>query len=195
VLVVGGLALFANLSIAVADVAGAVEPSSLQALHVLSQELFFPLTVGVSVFLLGAGVAVRRTGLLPPWLGWAAIVFGAVWIFHRRVVEGEAARESEVVRAATVRRLYTYLISAIDHIGYGGFIGLVLWTIVASIMLAARKRRGPSRLGPRRGLLRRPDGWDSIARAHLLELREREPRRSLVLHVVCGAAGRRAARP
>jgi len=172
VLVVGGLALFANLSIAVADVAGAVEPSSLQALHVLSQELFFPLTVGVSVFLLGAGVAVRRTGLLPPWLGWAAIVFGAVGAAPSHTFGG-----------------------ILDHIGYGGFIGLVLWTIVASIMLAARKRRGPSRLGPRRGLLRRPDGWDSIARAHLLELREREPRRSLVLHVVCGAAGRRAARP
>lgn len=39
-------------------------------------------------------------------------MFGAVWIFHRRVVEGEAARESEIARAATIRRLYTYLISA-----------------------------------------------------------------------------------
>ncbi len=58
-----------------------------------------------------------------------AIVFGAVWIFHRRVVEGEAARESEVLRAATVRRLYTCLISAIGlamaAIGAAGTIGVI----------------------------------------------------------------------
>jgi len=58
-----------------------------------------------------------------------AIVFGAVWIFHRRVVEGEAARESEVVRAATVRHLYTYLISAIGlamaAVGAAGAVGVI----------------------------------------------------------------------
>lgn len=58
-----------------------------------------------------------------------AIVFGAVWIFHRRAVEGEAARESEVVRAATVRRLYTYLISAIGlamaAVGAAGAVGVI----------------------------------------------------------------------
>ena len=58
-----------------------------------------------------------------------AIVFGVVWIFHRRVVEGEAARESEVARAAIVRRLYTYLISAIGlamaAVGAAGTVGVV----------------------------------------------------------------------
>jgi hypothetical protein len=57
------------------------------------------------------------------------VVFGAVWIFHRRVVESEAARESEVARAATIRRLYTYLISAIGlamvAIGAAGAIGVL----------------------------------------------------------------------
>ena len=42
-----------------------------------------------------------------------AVVFGTLWLFHRRVVESEAVRETEVVRAATIRRLYTYLIAAI----------------------------------------------------------------------------------
>ncbi|MEK7862819.1 MAG: DUF5671 domain-containing protein, partial [Chloroflexota bacterium] len=41
------------------------------------------------------------------------VVFGALWLFHRRVVEGEARRETELARAATIRRLYTYLICAI----------------------------------------------------------------------------------
>src|SRR5207248_9308066 len=34
------------------------------------------------------------------------VVFSTVWLFHRRVVQAEAARETEVERAATVRRLY-----------------------------------------------------------------------------------------
>jgi hypothetical protein len=58
-----------------------------------------------------------------------AIVFGAVWIFHRRVVEGEATRETEVARALTIRRLYVYLISAIGlamaAIGAAGAIGVL----------------------------------------------------------------------
>ena len=57
------------------------------------------------------------------------LVFGSVWLFHRRVVEGEAGRETEVARAATIRRLYTYLISAIGlamaAIGIAGAIGVL----------------------------------------------------------------------
>jgi hypothetical protein len=57
------------------------------------------------------------------------IVFGTLWLFHRRVVEGEAARETEIARAATIRRLYTYLIAAIGlamaAIGAAGTIGVV----------------------------------------------------------------------
>ncbi len=56
------------------------------------------------------------------------LVFGAVWLFHRRVVEGEAARESESARAAAIRRLYIYLISAIGlamaAVGVAGAIGV-----------------------------------------------------------------------
>ncbi len=57
------------------------------------------------------------------------LVFGAVWQFHRRVIEGEAARESEMIRAATIRRLYTYLISSVGlamaAIGAAGTIGVI----------------------------------------------------------------------
>jgi hypothetical protein len=57
------------------------------------------------------------------------IVFAAVWVFHRRVVQADAARETEVERAATVRRLYTYLIAAIGlamlAIGTAGAIGVL----------------------------------------------------------------------
>src|SRR5207248_4247229 len=57
------------------------------------------------------------------------VVFATVWLFHRRVVQAEAARETEVERAATVRRLYTYLIAAIGlgmlAIGTAGTIGVL----------------------------------------------------------------------
>jgi hypothetical protein len=56
------------------------------------------------------------------------VVFGTIWLFYRRVVQAEAARESEVERAATLRRLYTYLIAAIGlgmmAIGTAGAIGV-----------------------------------------------------------------------
>lgn len=59
----------------------------------------------------------------------AVVVFGALWLFHRRVVESEAARETEVRRAATIRRLYTYVIAAIGlamaAIGTAGTVGVI----------------------------------------------------------------------
>ena len=57
------------------------------------------------------------------------IVFGTVWLFHRRVLQSEAARETEIERAATIRRLYTYVIAAIGlamlAIGAAGAIGVL----------------------------------------------------------------------
>lgn len=57
------------------------------------------------------------------------VVFGTLWLFHRRVVESEAARETEIARAATIRRLYFYLIAAIGlamaAIGAAGTIGVI----------------------------------------------------------------------
>jgi hypothetical protein len=58
-----------------------------------------------------------------------AAVFAAVWWYHRRVVEREAARETEAGRAAGIRRAYYYLIAAIGlgmaAIGSAGAIGAV----------------------------------------------------------------------
>jgi hypothetical protein len=58
-----------------------------------------------------------------------AVVFAVVWWYHRRVVEGDAARETEAGRAAEVRRAYYYLIAAIGiamaAIGAAGAIGAV----------------------------------------------------------------------
>src|SRR5207237_8371462 len=57
------------------------------------------------------------------------LVFATVWVFYRRVVQADAARETEVERAATIRRLYTYLIAAIGlgmlAVGTAGAIGVL----------------------------------------------------------------------
>jgi hypothetical protein len=57
------------------------------------------------------------------------LVFATLWVFHRRVVQADAARETEVERAATIRRLYTYLIAAIGlgmlAVGTAGAIGVL----------------------------------------------------------------------
>jgi hypothetical protein len=57
------------------------------------------------------------------------VIFAPLWLFHRRVVEAEAARETELARAAAIRRLYTYVVAAFGlamaAIGAAGTIGVV----------------------------------------------------------------------
>jgi hypothetical protein len=97
------------------DLAGQVDDSTLRSIHVVSQELFFPVTVGASAFFLGAGFAALRTGVLPRWLGWAALVLGVVSAIPSHVLGG-----------------------VLDHIGYVGFIGLCGWMLVVGLLLAVR---------------------------------------------------------
>jgi uncharacterized protein DUF5671 len=57
-----------------------------------------------------------------------AIIFAPLWLFHRRVVEAEAARETELARAAAIRRSYTYIVAAFGlamaAIGAAGTVGV-----------------------------------------------------------------------
>jgi len=56
------------------------------------------------------------------------LIFAPLWLIHRRVVEAEAARETELSRAAVIRRTYTYAVAAIGlamaAIGAAGTIGV-----------------------------------------------------------------------
>lgn len=49
-----------------------------QALNALQNDAFYGLFAGIGVFLFANGLAVARTGVLPSWLGWIAIIFGIV---------------------------------------------------------------------------------------------------------------------
>jgi hypothetical protein len=73
-----GVSIFAGLMFSLGDFGQDIDPSALQAIHVLSEDMFFPLAVGVVAFLIGSGIGVVKTGVLPKWLGWVAIVVGVV---------------------------------------------------------------------------------------------------------------------
>lgn len=75
-----GLTIFAGLNFAAADVVDDVEPVVVQTLNALGSDMFFTVAVGTGAFLLGTGIATLKTGALPKWLGWAAIVIGIIAI-------------------------------------------------------------------------------------------------------------------
>jgi hypothetical protein len=75
-----GLTTFAGINFALGDVPEKLDPGSLQLLNVLNEDLFPALAVGMTLFLLGTGGAIVKTGALPKWLGWLAIV-AAIFAF------------------------------------------------------------------------------------------------------------------
>jgi hypothetical protein len=115
VIVVVGLTILAGFALALGDVAQHLGASALQAVHVLSEELVFTLTVGTSGFLLGAGLATLQTAALPRWTGWLALVFGVVAAVPSHILGG-----------------------LLDHIGFVGFVGLGVWTLIISTLLITR---------------------------------------------------------
>jgi hypothetical protein len=69
----------AGLSFTLGDAADVLDPTAVQALHVMNMDFFFPLAAGAAAFLIGNGIAVLKTGgagRIPSWLGWPGIVFG-----------------------------------------------------------------------------------------------------------------------
>jgi hypothetical protein len=85
ILVVIGLAIVAvsaaidsTLLFANAEAADDVPPSAIQAVQVIWDNDFVPFILGTLVFIWSAGLSVLRTGALPKWLGWVAIVIGVV---------------------------------------------------------------------------------------------------------------------
>lgn len=75
-----GVTIFAGLGFTAADIVGDAEPSVVQALNALGSDMFFTVAVGTGAFLLGAGIATLKSGALPRWLGWAAVVIGVIAI-------------------------------------------------------------------------------------------------------------------
>jgi hypothetical protein len=117
VLFSGGFAVLAGISIAIGDLVHRLEPSALQALQALTLGAIFPLTIGMSVLMLGAGVGALATDLLPRPLGWAAIGIGVLAAIPSHVLGG-----------------------ILQHWGIVPLGLLGIWTVAVSVLLARRER-------------------------------------------------------
>ena len=73
-----GILIASAVSLALVGASNATLEESVQALNVLNASLWIPSIIGLATMLLGAGLAVLRTGILPRWLGWVAAVVGVV---------------------------------------------------------------------------------------------------------------------
>jgi hypothetical protein len=73
-----GVTIFAGLAFTAGDAVDNVQAGTIETIHALENDMFFTVAVGTSAFLLGAGVGTLRTGALPNWLAWAAIVIGVL---------------------------------------------------------------------------------------------------------------------
>jgi hypothetical protein len=106
-----GLTIFAGLAFTAGEAVDDLDVTTLQTLNALEMNMFFTVAVGTAAFLLGTGVGALKTGLLPRWLAWVAIVLGVV---------------------------------AITPVGFAAFIGLGIWTLIVSAMLAMRAGAAPA---------------------------------------------------
>ncbi len=73
-----GLMLMAALTVALVDAANDHLSGTAQTLNVLSNDMWVPVVVGLSLLGLGTGVSALRSATLPTWLGWASVVLGVL---------------------------------------------------------------------------------------------------------------------
>ena len=101
-----GMAVSAALGYAAADLA---DEETINTINAISWDFFFPFAAGLLLFFLATGIGIVRSGVLPKWLGWIAIVIGAVavspigfgaalagalWVLVASVVIGLRARSA-----------------------------------------------------------------------------------------------------
>jgi hypothetical protein len=73
-----GWSMFIGFNFMAAETVDDVAPQVTQTFSALQSDFFFPLAIGFAVFLLASGLAVLRTGVLPGWMGWVALVLGVL---------------------------------------------------------------------------------------------------------------------
>jgi hypothetical protein len=115
IVAVGG-AIDNMLLFATAERADDIPATSVQTIQAIWDNDFLPLLLGIMVFLWSVGISVLRSGALPKWMGWAAIVLAvvslagpigfaavigsAIWIIIASIVLTMRARSSTASPAA-----------------------------------------------------------------------------------------------
>lgn len=73
----GGISAGVHFALADASHSGNISGTSMQTLNVLGNDLNLPMTAaGTVAFLIFTGIVIIRSGGLPRWLGWVALVLG-----------------------------------------------------------------------------------------------------------------------
>jgi hypothetical protein len=78
VLWASGLLLGSVLSLALVSASDHGQDQVAQTMNVLANDSWIPFIAGVAVTLIGAGLTVLGTGILPRWMGWVALVVGVI---------------------------------------------------------------------------------------------------------------------
>ncbi|HUR14581.1 MAG TPA: hypothetical protein VM097_08825 [Mycobacteriales bacterium] len=78
VLWAGGMLVSSMLELAVLGAADDNLEQAAQTLNVILEASWLPFIGGIAITLIGAGMTVLRTALLPRWLGWVALVCGII---------------------------------------------------------------------------------------------------------------------
>ena len=73
-----GFAIFSGITFTAAETVNDLEPGGIQVLAALNEWMFFPAALGNAAFYLAAGLGVVKSGALPVWLGWVAVVLGVL---------------------------------------------------------------------------------------------------------------------
>jgi hypothetical protein len=78
VLWASGLLIGATTSLGVLTASDHGQSQVAQTMNVLCNDAWLPFIAGIAVTLIGAGLTVLATGVLPRWMGWVAAVTGVV---------------------------------------------------------------------------------------------------------------------
>jgi hypothetical protein len=73
-----GAAIDNMLLFGAAEAANDITGEQLQTIQAIWDNDFFPLLLGIMVFLWSVGIAVLRSDVLPKWMGWFALVFAVI---------------------------------------------------------------------------------------------------------------------
>jgi hypothetical protein len=73
-----GAAIDSMLLFVAAEAADDISAPQIQTIQAIYDNDFFPLLMGIMVFLWSSGIAILRSDVLPRWLGWFALVFAVI---------------------------------------------------------------------------------------------------------------------
>ena len=73
-----GLLVDATITLTLLEEADDLDPVAIQTLNALFNNDYIPMAGGIAILALSAGLLIVRTGVLPKWLGWIALLLFVV---------------------------------------------------------------------------------------------------------------------